>query len=780
MTSEARPTTVHRLVVAEKFNAAMRIATILSGGKPKKQSVEKVPIFRFKKDDVDYIVMGLRGHILELDYPKKYKRWRATDLKELVWAEPVPKVTASNFVHALLEASKGVDEVVIATDYDREGELIGVEALDIIKEVSPDARVRRARFSALTKVDIEAAFADLVDVDYNLAAAAESRQLIDLAWGAALTRFISLASGQIGKDFLSIGRVQSPTLALIVDREREVDAFVPKPFWTLEATFEKGQEFKAEHERGRFWDHAEAQAALERARQATSGKVLYFDSRGKVEKPPIPFSTTHFLSEATKLGLSAYQAMATAESLYNEGYISYPRTDNTTYPPSLNPRSVLGKLQRSEFAKEAAELLQQEEIRATRGKTSTTDHPPIYPTEVASRNKLKGDKWRVYELVVRRFMATVAPDCILDTNEARIELNGEVFLAEGRKVRESGWRKYYPYLGTAKEEWVPDLEDGEGVEVLGVEEQAHETKPPPRYSQGTLIQEMERLGLGTKSTRHEMLQKLSDRKYIEGKQIAPTATGRAVIAALEAHAKDITEAQMTATLELSMEAIANHLKKKEEVVAESQDMLEGVVTTLQKNAGAIGGEIQNALKSQSEIAPCRACGKGTLLIRRSRRGSRFVGCSNYPECKVTFALPQGGRVEPVQATCETCQGPMVKMVQAGREANLCFNPECPTVIARNRVGTCPQCGHDLIVRQGRAGKRFVGCSGYPNCNQSYPLPQRGFVQATDQTCRTCGSPIVRILSGRGKPWTICINMECPEKKEKAALKAEAAVATASK
>ncbi len=768
--------TVRRLVVAEKYNTAMRIATILSGGKPKRESVEKVPIFRFARDGDEYITIGLRGHILELDYPKKYKRWKSTDLRELVWAEPVPKATASNFVHALIEVSKGVEEVVIATDYDREGELIGVEALDIVKQAVPEVRIKRARFSALTKSDIEGAFANLVDVDYNLADAAASRQLIDLAWGAALTRFISLASGQVGRDFLSIGRVQSPTLALIVDRQREIEGFQPKPFWTLEATLDKGGQFTAEHERGRFWEHQEAQTALQRAQGAATARVLGFESREKVEKPPVPFSTTHFLTEATKLGLSAYQAMGVAESLYNEGYISYPRTDNTTYPPSLGLRGVLTKLQGSEFGSEVSELLQREELRATRGKTSTTDHPPIYPTEVANRAKLRADKWRVYELVVRRFMATLAPDCVLDTVEGSLDLNGEVFLAEGQKVREPGWRKYYPYLGGPKEAWMPALAEGEEVRVMGVEEKQHETKPPPGYSQGTLIQEMERLGLGTKSTRHEMIQKLYVRKYIDGKQILPTAAGKAVIAALETHAKDITQAEMTATLELHMEAIANRQKDKEEVVAESQDMLDGVVKQLQRNEKAIGGDIQTALREQAEIGPCGVCGGGTLMLRRSRRGSTFIGCSNYPKCKATYTVPHGGKVEPSKTTCTVCNMPLVKMIQGRQEIELCFNHECPTVAARNRVGTCPRCGRDLVVRQGRAGKRFVGCTGYPDCNQSYPLPQRGLFQPTNTTCQICDSPLVQIVGGRGKPWIICINMDCPSKKERAAAKAEAVAA----
>ncbi len=766
---------MRRLVVAEKNNAAIRIATILSGGKAKRYYTNRVPWFRFARDGDEYTVIGLRGHILELDYPDELRHWKSTDLKELVWAEPVPKITAKAFVQSLLEVAKGIDEVLIATDYDREGELIGVEALDIVKQVAPEVGVKRARFSALTKRDIEEAFANLTEVDYHLADSAASRQLVDLAWGATLTRFISLASERRGRDFLSIGRVQSPTLALLVEREREIEEFVPKPFWTLEATLEKGVEFKAQHERGRFWNPGEAEASLAKAREAQQARVLYYDERRKAERPPVPFSTTLFLSEATKLGFSPFQAMQVAEALYNDGYISYPRTDNTTYPPSLGIKTILHKLLESDLKKEARAILDQERMRVMRGRTSTTDHPPIYPTEAATKKELKGDRWKVYELVVRRFLATLAPDCLLDVNEARLDLNGEVFIAEGQRVAELGWRRFYPYFSDPVEATVPQLQEGEAVEVLGVESQGHETKPPPRYTQGGLIQEMERLGLGTKSTRHEIIHKLYERNYVEGKQIRPTLTGRAVAAALVEHAKEITEAEMTAGLERSMEAVASRQKKKDEVVAESQDILEGVVETLQRNEGQIREGIQAALRGQSEVGPCKACG-GTLLIRRARRGGRFIGCSNYPDCRVTHPLPQWGIVEPMTQTCETCGGVMVKHITGGREEIICVNAECPTVIARNRVGACPKCGGDLLMRSGPSGKRFVGCGNYPNCDQTYPLPQRGLVVATDTKCQACGSPIIRIVSGRRRPWTLCINMQCPTKKAKAEAKAEPMVA----
>ena len=426
---------MRQLIVTEKFNAAVRIATILSDGKAKRSYVDGAPVFEWPQGQDRYQVVGLRGHIINLDYPDALNDWQRTDLKELIWAEPQKMVTAGKIAAALKTLGSQADEVVVATDFDREGELIGVEALEIIRAVKPDVPVKRARFSALTKWDIERAFRELADVDFLLAASAESRQSLDLTWGAVLTRFLSLASKQVGKDFLSVGRVQSPTLALVVDREREIEEFVPEDYWTLHAKFSKTVDgeamvFEADHEHGPFWAHREAEAAKSQAEADSKGTVLEYIQNEREEHPPPPYNTTMFVSEANRLGFGAAMAMKIAEDLYQAGYISYPRTDNTVYPSTVNLRSVLEKLAESPFGAEARELATQEHIRASRGRTQATDHPPIYPVAAATKEKIKKEgHWRIYELVVRRFFATVAPNAVALASESRIDLAGQVFKA---------------------------------------------------------------------------------------------------------------------------------------------------------------------------------------------------------------------------------------------------------------------------------------------------------------------------------------------------------------
>lgn len=665
------------LVVCEKQNAARRIADILSRGKAKETQSHNVSVYVFERDGKNFSVVGLRGHVLELDYPEEYQGWHRIKPRELIKVAPKKVVSrgAKNIVAALRELARKHDDIIIATDYDREGELIGVEGLNVLKEANPNVKVRRARFSALTTDEVESAFNNLVELDYNLSTSAESRQIVDLTWGATLTRFISIASSQGGKDFLSVGRVQSPTLALLVDREKEIQKFEPEPYWEIEAKLDKEGEFSAKHSKGRFMEEEKANEAFERARNAEIGKVIKFTIKEKKDKPPAPYNTTAFLRDATRQGFSAARAMSVAEDLYTRGLISYPRTDNTVYPKSLNLRNLLENLKKSEFKVEAQELLGVKQLRPTRGKILATDHPPIHPTEAAEKKELNRNQWKIYELVVRRFFATLARESISEISNVSLDLNGEVFETKGLKFKELGWRRYFPYYNP-KQIILPKMKEGDEVRVLGVEPIEDQTKPPSRYGQGSLIQEMERLGLGTKSTRHEIIQKLYGRGYVKGSPPKPTPSGIAVIEALEEHARTITRARMTSTLEKDMALVAEGKKNFEEVVKESQDMLDKVFILLEENQEMIGDSIKKALMEQRIVGKCSKCG-GELLRMRSQRGKRFVGCSNFPKCRNSYPLPQTGKLDFLDKTCDKCGAPMLKFGRGRRKKKeVCINLRC--------------------------------------------------------------------------------------------------------
>jgi DNA topoisomerase-1 len=673
---------MRRFIICEKDNAAKRIASILSDGTARKELRDGVPVYQYTRDGWEEFIIGLRGHILSLDYEAKYSVWHRVRPRDLINLEPKKRIIAHNIASALNHLAPEMDEIVVATDYDREGELIGVEALEIIVDSRKNAVSRRARFSSLTKGDVEHAFAHLGEVDHNLSSSALARQTVDLVWGAVLTRFISISSERTGKDFLSVGRVQTPTLALILDREDEIKAFKPEPYWEIGGEVEKQdtlEKIKVAAGKDRYRNKPDADRVMAAVKGATNGKIVSLKRDRRREKPPTPFNTTQFLAVASTLGFAAARAMSIAEDLYTNGFISYPRTDNTVYPPAQDLREILQTLARpnSAFETEAKELLQKEKLVPTRGKTEATDHPPIHPTEAVGKTELQRDHWRIYELIVRRFFATLADEALSEVTQVTVDIGGEPFLARGLRTITPGWRKYYTYISSRDSE-LPPLSVGEVVRVIKIDMVEKQTQPPKRYTQGGLIQLMDSMGLGTKATRHEIIQKLYARDYVRDRTPVPTDSGIAVTRALKKWAEPITHSDMTATLEKDMDEIAEGRKQVQEVVEESRQMLTSVMDVLEANRAAVGSAIKEALRTQNTLGPCPKC-NGTLTIMRSWKGKRFVGCSGYPRCRNSFPLPQRGRIDLNPEKCPACGNLQVDVHHGRRKPwTVCLNPKCPS------------------------------------------------------------------------------------------------------
>ncbi|HVM44387.1 MAG TPA: DNA topoisomerase I, partial [Candidatus Thermoplasmatota archaeon] len=658
------------LIISEKDIAAKKIASHLSDGDADSSKVGGVNVYEWTegKAKAEWTVVGLRGHIITLDYPKEHTRWSLAKLDELVWVDPQRKVDkdAKPIADAIKKLAKKADRVIVATDFDREGELIGVEALDLVNEVNPEVEVKRARFSALTKEEVTRAFANLTDVDTKLAASAHARQVVDLAWGAALTRFLSIAAGQRGQDFLSVGRVQSPTLALIVDREKEIRAFQPVPFWEVSATVHKGQSFDVGHTTRQFWDEAQATAAHARAAGAKEGRVTAVEKTRRTTQPPTPFDTTTYQRAAASLGYTIKRADSIAESLYTAGYISYPRTSNTVYPASLDLKEIVTSLAQpgSFVEKDARKILDAGPLQPTRGKKESTDHPPIHPTGVVPKaTDLSGPEWKVYELIVRRFLATLMGPAEVERLKVTLDIGGEPFAANGQTLIVPGFLSVYHY--SSREDIIlPPLAQGDAVQVRRADLHAKQTQPPSRLTQSKLVQLMEELNLGTKATRGDIIQKLYDRDFVRNKTPEPTETGFAMIDALERHAELIAKPEMTSKLEEEMDRIAEGELQLDDVVKDSRQMLERVVKALQENKDQIGGEIRKALDAKNTLGLCEKSGH-PLLIRRSKAGKRFVGCSGWPNCDVTFPLPQYGKIVPDHSACPVCKAPVIQVINQG-------------------------------------------------------------------------------------------------------------------
>ncbi len=751
------------LIITEKENAARRIAAILSGDSADVERNNGVNVYRWGGTRC----IGLSGHVVAVDFPAEYADWRDVEPVELIDANVEKTPTQENIVRAVRSLARQADRVTVATDYDREGELIGKEAYEIVRKVS-DAAIDRVRFSSITENEVREAFSDPDEIDFDLAAAGEARQIIDLVWGAALTRFLSLAARQLGDDFISVGRVQSPTLKLIVDREREIEAFDPEDYWELFADLAKGDEgFDAQYfyhdengnEAERIWDGNTAEPVYGDLEAASEAAVEEVSRHTRTDRPPAPFNTTQFIRAAGALGYSAGRAMSIAEDLYTAGYITYPRTDNTVYPDDLDPRELLGALADTRTFAEDAESLLDGEITPTRGESETTDHPPIHPTEeLPSRADLSEDEWELYELVVRRFFATVADPARWERLRVVVSVGEHRLKANGKRLLEPGYHAVYPYFGT-DENHVPDVEEGETLALTDVRSEEKQTQPPRRYGQSRLIETMEGMGIGTKSTRHNTVEKLYDRGYIEDDPPRPTGLAEAVVEAGEEYADRVVSESMTARLEDDMAAIAAGEKTLDEVADESREMLETVFEDLRDSREAIGDHLQESLKADKTLGPCPESGDD-LLVRRSRQGSYFVGCDGYPDCEYTLPLPNTGKPLLLDETCEDHDLRDVKML-AGRNTFVHGCPQCKAEqadeIEDRAIGACPDCGveagGELAIKQLRNGSRLVGCTRYPDCEYSLPLPRRGDIEITDEHCEEHGLPELLVHSG-DEPWEL--------------------------
>ncbi|MDG5817490.1 DNA topoisomerase I [Natronococcus sp. A-GB7] len=752
------------LIITEKDNAARRIADILSGGTYDSSRENGVNVYEWGGKRC----VGLSGHVVGVDFPSEYSDWRDVEPVELIDANIEKTATKENIVATLRILARRAERVAIATDYDREGELIGKEAYDIVREVDEDVPIRRVRFSSITENEVQNAFDEPDELDFDLAAAGEARQIIDLIWGAALTRFLSLSAGQLGNDFISVGRVQSPTLKLIVDREREIQAFDPETYWELfadlrqaETTFEAQYFYRDEddNEAERVWAEARADEVYETLSSRDAATVVDVNRRTRTDAPPAPFNTTQFIRAASAIGYSAKRAMSIAEDLYTAGYITYPRTDNTVYPDDLDPEELLEEfVGHSTLGDSADSLLEADEIRPTEGDEETTDHPPIHPTgEIPSRGgDVSDDEWEIYELVVRRFYATVADPAEWEHLKVVAEVDDARLKANGKRLVEPGYHDVYPYFNTT-ENYVPDVETGEELSIEDVECEEKETQPPRRYGQSRLIETMEDLGLGTKSTRHNTLEKLYDRGYIESDPPRPTKLAMAVVDAAENYADRVVSEGMTAQLEADMDAIASGEADLEDVTDESREMLEEIFANLADSREEIGDHLRKSLKDDKRLGPCPECGED-LLVRQSRHGSYFIGCDGYPDCENTLPLPSTGKPLIMDGECEDHGLNEVKML-AGRQTFVHGCPLCKADEAGEGeiLGSCPDCGdeHDgeLVVKTLQSGSRLVGCTRYPDCEYSLPLPRRGEIEVTDDRCEEHDLPELVVHSG-DEPWEL--------------------------
>ena len=680
----------YTLIVTEKPVAAERIAKALDRqGKPKKLQEKGVPYFVANRDRTLVVVPAI-GHLYTIvhktgtrnNYPVFNFQWTPRHLVEKnakrirYWIE-----TFSTLSHK-------ADNFVSACDYDIEGSLIGY---CILKYACGDkeSSAKRMKFSTLTKAELEQAYMNpLPHLNFSLIEAGRTRHEVDWLYGINLSRALTLAAHRWSGRYhtLSIGRVQGPTLKLLAEREKNIRNFVPIPYWQIAAEAEiLNSVAQVEYERKRIETKAEADAIVE-ACAGKTGKIMNIEVQRVNQKPPLPFDIGELQQEAYSLfGYTPKHTLSIAQRLYLDALISYPRTSSQKLPPLIGYTKILNSLKgKREYTKLAQKILEKKKLKPREGTKEDPAHPAIYPTGKLPEKQLEVPERRVWDVIVRRFLAVFGDDALKESLKVRLEVNGHSFFLRGRRILKQGWMEYLmPYV-RAKEVLLPPVEEGDIVRLRRVTREDKLTCPPPRYNPSSLLKRMEELGIGTKATRADIIQTLYNRSYVRDERIVVTELGFGIIDVLGKYAPTVTSAQLTREVEGKMEKIRNNEMKRETVLEEVVEHLKLQLEHFKKNEETIGEALtlatQRAQSQEQIVGKCPNCGTGNLTIIHSRKTrKRFIGCSNYFKgiCSTSFPLPQRGTVKPTGTNCKACGWPQMLVRLKGRRPwNLCFNPNC--------------------------------------------------------------------------------------------------------
>ncbi|MBU0958752.1 MAG: DNA topoisomerase I [Nanoarchaeota archaeon] len=664
----------YELIITEKPQAAQKIAEALGNSSKK---VEKgVAYYRVNREGRELVVGCAVGHLFTLHQKNPGSNIPIFDIS---W-NPNYLVRKSDFTKkyydVLLALAKKAGSITVATDYDIEGEVIG---LNVVRFIAGQKDANRMKFSTLTNAELNKAYEEKTpNINWGHAIAGETRHYLDWFYGINLSRALMNAIKSTGKfKIMSIGRVQGPALNLVVEKEKQIQVFKPTPYWQVFITVKNDHVLELKHTKDLF-----NKKELDKFKDL-KGKIAQASTIKKQEilPPNPPFNLTTLQTEAYKFyGLVPSRTLQIAQSLYLAGLISYPRTSSQKLPASIAYKDILKKVA-SKY--NAQKLIKRN--TPVEGKKSDPAHPSIHPT--GTFQILSGDDERIYDLIAKRFLSLFCEDAIIDKKKVTAEIDDLKFSALGSEISKKAWMEVYP--SKLKETHIPDIEGP--VKIINVKTEEKETQPPNRYSPASIISELEKRNLGTKATRANILETLYDRGYVEGKSITATPLGISLINTLKKHSSIIIDERLTRSFEDSMEAIQQakgDLKAKEDkIIEKAKKTITLIARDFETHEKEIGQELLQAneqlreqQKEQNKIIQCPVCKTGDLAITYSRKTRRsFIACNAYPNCKTTFSLPPDSLIKKTEKICESCNYPMLRSIKkAKRPWIFCFNPECET------------------------------------------------------------------------------------------------------
>ncbi|WRC40436.1 type I DNA topoisomerase [Helicobacter pylori] len=670
--------------------------------------------------DKNYEVIASKGHVRDLS---KFALGIKIDETGFTPNYVVDK-DHKELVKQIIELSKKASITYIATDEDREGEAIGYHVACLIGgklESYP-----RIVFHEITQNAILNALKTPRKIDMSKVNAQQARRFLDRIVGFKLS---SLISSKITKG-LSAGRVQSAALKLVIDKEREIKAFKPLTYFTLDAYFEpdleaqlisyKGNKLKAQE----LVDEKKAQE-IKNELEKESYTISSIVKKSKKSPTPPPFMTSTLQQSASSLlGFSPTKTMSIAQKLYEGvatpqgvmGVITYMRTD------SLNIAKEALEEARAKILKDYGKdyLPPKAKVYSSKNKNAQEAHEAIRPTSIilepnALKDYLKPEELKLYALIYKRFLASQMQDALFESQSVVVACEKGEFKASGRKLLFDG---YYKILGNDdKDKLLPNLKENDPIKLEKLESNAHVTEPPACYSEASLIKVLESLGIGRPSTYAPTISLLQNRDYIkvEKKQISALESAFKVIEILEKHFEEIVDSKFSASLEEELDNIAQNKADYQQVL---KDFYYPFMDKIEAGKKNIISQKVHEKTGQS----CPKCG-GELVKKNSRYGE-FIACNNYPKCKYVKQT-ENANDEADQELCEKCGGEMVQKFSRNGAFLACNNyPECKnTKSLKNTPNAketiegvkCPECGGDIALKRSKKGS-FYGCNNYPKCN----------------------------------------------------------------
>ena len=637
----------------------------------------------------DYKVVSSKGHIRDLATTGKYGL--GVDVDNDFKPNYIPVAGKKKLISELKKLVKDSDEVILATDPDREGEAISWHLLDTLG--IKDTNYERVLFHEITKDKVLEAIKNPTKIDYNLVRSQETRRILDRIIGFRLSKLMQSKTG--GK---SAGRVQSVALKLIVDREREISSFNSEEYWTITSKFDEIEAdlFNYNHKDIEINTEEEADSIL--SKLSDEYKIESVESKKKSKKSKPPFITSTLQQEAsTKLGFTAKKTMSIAQKLYEGmdigsetvGLITYMRTDSIRLSDEFIGASY--KYIEENYGKDYIGYAK----KSKKTENVQDAHEAIRPTSVYRnpediKKYLSTDEYKLYKIIYYRALASLMADAkveatsvILDNNNYQFKINGQILIYDG-------YLKAYALYETSEDKVLPDEFKNEGsiLTTKDVTKKQHFTSPPPRYTEAKLIKELEELGIGRPSTYAKIMDTIKERGYvtIEEKKFVPTEIGIETTDRLQEFFSDLINVKYTAAMETDLDTIALGKLDEIKVLREFYDKFEPEVEK------AFGQMEKKAPKETGEVCP--NCGS-SLVIRKGRYGE-FTACSNYPECK--YIKKEEKEVKEIM--------------------------------------DCPKCGGKIIEKKTKRGKIFYGCNNYPKCKYA------SWDKPTGNLCKECGEPLV--------------------------------------